>query len=128
MNDLRITCLQTDIVWENIESNLCSTQRKLKNLCGRTEIVVLPEMFSTGFTMKSAQFAETINGKTITTLQACAQQYDLAIVGSYIAKEADNSYFNRGFFLSPNEKPIFYDKHHLFRMGHEDSYFKAGNE
>ena len=124
---LRISLAQIDIEWENIQENLCRLEIKLQALSGKTDIVVLPEMFSTGFTMQSHLFAETINGDTISTLRKWATKYNLALVGSFICSE-NEAYYNRAFFLAPNNEEYFYDKRHLFRMGNEPKHFSAGNK
>lgn len=127
MDSIRISIVQTDIVWENKQENLRLLHEKLQSLCGTTEIVVLPEMFSTGFSMNSQQLAEPVSGETITTLKQWASQFQLAITGSYIAVD-DGEYYNRAFFLTPEGEAHYYDKRHLFRMGREDEHFSAGNE
>lgn len=124
---LRISLAQIDIAWENIQENLRRLEIKLQALSGKTDIVILPEMFSTGFTMQSHLFAETINGNTISTLRKWVQKYNLALVGSYICSE-NEAYYNRAFFLAPNNEEYFYDKRHLFRMGNEPKHFSAGNK
>ncbi|MBP6064632.1 amidohydrolase [Bacteroides sp.] len=126
MKDLRISIIQTDISWENKQDNLRLLHKKLQALCGTTEIVVLPEMFSTGFSMNSRILAETADGETITTLKQWATTYGMAIAGSYIALETNGKYYNRGFFLTPEGETHYYDKRHLFRMGQESEYFSSG--
>ncbi|MCP3893774.1 MAG: amidohydrolase [Bacteroides sp.] len=123
---LRISIIQTDISWENKQDNLRLLHRKLKALCGTTEIVVLPEMFSTGFSMNSQSLAEPTDGTTITTLRQWATTYGMAIAGSYIALGNNGRYYNRAFFLTPDGEAHYYDKRHLFRMGHEPESFAAG--
>lgn len=133
MSPLRISILQTDIAWENKQDNLRRLHEKLETLRGATEIVVLPETFSTGFTMNTDNLAEPVTGKTITTLRQWAAEYQVAIAGSYIAYEKDTtftqctSYYNRAFFLTPEGDAYYYDKRHLFRMGKESEHFIAGN-
>ena len=124
---MKITIVQTDIVWENKQENLRVLRRKLTALCGTTEIIVLPEMFSTGFSMNSKELAEPLSGETITTLKQWAKEFNFAISGSYIASDNDR-YFNRAFFLTPEGEEYYYDKRHLFRMGQEPQHFAAGNE
>lgn len=130
MNKLRISLLQTDICWENKEVNLRHLHVELEKLSGTTEIVVLPEMFSTGFSMNCQDLAEPNSGKTIETLASWSQQYQTAICGSYIAKEHNNNgktyYYNRAFFVTPTGQKYFYDKRHLFRMGHETECYNCG--
>ena len=91
MESIRISIIQTDIVWENKQENLRLLHEKLQSLRGTTEIVVLPEMFSTGFSMQSQTLAEPNSGKTISTLKQWASLFQLAICGSYIA--TDNGQF-----------------------------------
>lgn len=133
MSPLRISILQTDIAWENKQDNLRRLHEKLETLRGATEIVVLPETFSTGFSMNTDNLAEPVTGETITTLRQWAAEYQIAIAGSYIAFEKETtipqciSYYNRAFFLTPEGDAHYYDKRHLFRMGNESEHFTAGN-
>lgn len=119
--------LQTDIVWQDKEENLRMLRGKLQKLRGETDLVVLPEMFSTGFSMQSHSLGEPVTGKTITTLQAWANEYAVAIAGSYIASD-HSTYYNRAFFLTPEGDSYYYDKRHLFRMGGEYDSFSSGNK
>ena len=119
---MRISILQTDIVWENKQENLRRLREKLETLRGTTEIVVLPETFSTGFSMDTASLAEPTTGETIATLRQWSEEYRLALAGSYIACETASeggkpSYYNRAFFLTPEGNAYYYDKRHLFRWG-----------
>lgn len=128
---MRISILQTDIVWENKQENLRRLREKLETLRGTTEIVVLPETFSTGFSMDTSSLAEPTTGETITTLRRWSEEYQLALTGSYIAcetasKGGNPSYYNRAFFLTPEGNAYYYDKRHLFRMGHETEHFTSG--
>jgi omega-amidase len=87
MDSIRISIVQTDIVWENKQENLRLLHEKLQSLCGTTEIVVLPEMFSTGFSMQSNMLAETNSGETIATLKQWASLFQVAICGSYYCRQ-----------------------------------------
>ena len=127
MESIRISIIQTDIVWENKQENLRLLHEKLQSLRGITEIVVLPEMFSTGFSMHSKILAEPNSGETITTLKQWAAKFQLAICGSYIATE-NEQFYNRAFFLMPEGEEFYYDKRHLFRMGREAEHFSAGDK
>lgn len=127
MNSIRISIVQVDIVWENKQDNLRMLHEKLKALSGTTEIVVLPEMFSTGFSMNVEVLAETTSGITITKLKQWSSEYQLALVGSFIALD-NGQYYNRGFFLTPQGEEFYYDKRHLFRMGNEGTHFSPGNK
>jgi len=123
---MRVSILQTDIVWEDKQTNMEKLHNKLLELNGKTDIVILPEMFSTGFTMRSRELAEPVDGETITTLREWAATYKIALAGSYIASD-QGYYYNRAFFLTPEGDAYYYDKKHLFRMGNEREYFSAGN-
>ena len=127
MNDLRITPIQTDIIWENREENLCKQQKTLQKLKGTTDIVIFPEMFTTGFSMNSRNLAETENGETISRLKYWANTYEFALSGSFICNQNDK-FYNRGFFIAPGNQITFYDKRHLFRMAGEDRHFTAGDK
>ncbi|WP_029904297.1 amidohydrolase [Prevotella sp. 10(H)] len=123
---LGISLVQYDIVWENKEANLLYIHNIVSDLSGKTDIVVLPEMCTTGFSMNSHNLAEPNDGNTITSLRQWTKQYEVAICGSFIAKDG-NDYYNRGFFITP-EKEYYYDKRHLFRMGAEPRSFAAGDK
>lgn len=127
MDSIRISIVQVDIVWEDKQENLRLLHEKLQSLRGTTEIVVLPEMFSTGFSMQSNILAESNTGTTITTLKQWAYQFQLAICGSFIATD-NGQFYNRAFFLTPDGEDYYYDKRHLFRMGREAEHFSAGNK
>ena len=124
---MQISIVQTDIIWEDKQENLRLLHEKLEKLRGTTEIVVLPEMFSTGFSMQSQELAEPVSGVTITTLKQWAHEFQFALAGSYIAKD-HHRFYNRGFFLTPEGEEYYYDKRHLFRMGQEADHFDAGNQ
>lgn len=126
MHPLKISIVQTDIAWENEQENLRMLREKLHALRGTTEIVVLPEMFSTGFTMKSRELAEPVSGITVRILKELAADFQLALCGSFICSERSN-YYNRAFFITPEGEEFYYDKRHLFRMGNEAEDFSAGN-
>ncbi|GAE22107.1 amidohydrolase [Bacteroides pyogenes] len=123
---MKISLIQTDIVWEDKQGNLRSLHEKLQSLRGTTEIVVLPEMFSTGFSMQTRLLAEPAAGETIRTLREWAALYDTAICGSYMAEDK-GAYYNRAFFLTPEGSEFYCDKRHLFRMGEEPAHFSSGN-
>jgi omega-amidase len=124
---MRISLLQTKIVWEDKEANLQRLHTYLQQLCGKTDLVVLPEMFSTGFSMNSNTLAEKNDGHTMSQLTKWSHDYQTALAGSIIAKGDDGNNYNRGFFITPDGKASYYDKRHLFRMGKEPEFFAAGN-
>ena len=128
MNDtIRVSILQADIVWENKQENLSLLKKYLSQLHGATDIIVLPEMFSTGFSVHNLALAEANTENTITTLKEWCAEFHIAICGSYMARDGEKVY-NRAFFLTPEGKSFFYDKRHLFRMGEEGKLFSAGEK
>jgi predicted amidohydrolase len=127
MNELRISLVQADIVWENKEKNLKQYGDLLKTSVRETDLVVLPEVFSTGFSMHAEHLAETNDGRTISTIRSWANDLGTAICGSFLARDNSGKVFNRGFFITPENDTFFYDKRHLFRMGEENKHFSAGD-
>jgi predicted amidohydrolase len=128
MNELKISLVQSDIVWENKEKNLEHYGNLLKTIAGKSDLAVLPEVFSTGFSMHAEHLAETNTGLTISTIRSWAKDFDTAICGSFLAKGDSGKVFNRGFFVTPEDEAFFYDKRHLFRMGEENEHFTAGDK
>ncbi|MDO4163196.1 MAG: amidohydrolase [Bacteroides sp.] len=140
MDSLRITLLQTDIAWENKQENLNRLYKRLMTLRGETDLIVLPEMFSTGFSMNVGQLEEPVAGPTIRTLQQWASEFQMAIAGSYMACDEQQAChqensdtttarcYNRAFFLTPEGDAWYYDKRHLFRMGLETDHFYPGTQ
>jgi predicted amidohydrolase len=122
---MKISAIQSEIAWEDKATNVRHLQQTLQTLDADTDLVVLPEMFSTGFSMNNHAMAEPVDGDTLCLLRDLAAEYDTAIAGSYIAADK-GKYYNRGFVLTPDNKSYYYDKRHLFRMGEEGDYFDAG--
>ncbi len=127
MNNLKITTLQTTLVWENIDANLARLSEKINSLTQVSDIIILPEMFTTGFSMNPAIFAETPNGKTLTWLKEQAAKTTAVITGSYIVKENDH-YYNRLVWMQPNGEFQTYDKKHLFSLSAEPDHYTAGKK
>ncbi|MEO6406193.1 MAG: amidohydrolase [Ferruginibacter sp.] len=127
MSDLTITIIQTKLLWENKEANLLVLEQKIESIPERTEIVLLPEMFSTGFSMKSEILAETMEGKTVFWMKEQASKNGVAITGSIIINEGDK-FFNRLICMLPNGEYGYYDKRHLFAYANEDEHYSAGNK
>src|SRR6478752_3407788 len=124
-SELRVTLFQTDLVWENPAANRAALEIQIRNLTEPTDLLILPEMFSTGFTMNAPALAETMNGPTVNWLQEMADHKQAAITGSIIIEE-DGHYFNRLLWVQPGGQIQFYDKRHLFRMAQENAIFSAG--
>jgi omega-amidase len=131
---MRISLVQNNIIWEQKNANLVHYYNLLSGLSGKTDLVVLPEMCTTGFSMHAAPMAENNDGKSMTAMRKMAKDYKFAITGSFIGKNPEVSpakepfCFNRGFFICPDGNETFYDKHHLFRMGDEPKNYRAGTE
>jgi predicted amidohydrolase len=129
MNDLRISLMQVEIVWEDKTQNLKHYEQLLQGIAGKSDLAVFPEMFSTGFSMRSGCLAETNDGSTVQRIRYWAKEYNLAVCGSFLAKDHNSdALFNRGFFITPQGETYFYDKRHLFRMGEENDCFTAGKQ
>lgn len=128
IQNLKVTVFQAYLFWENIDKNLQNISLRLSGgVREKTDLIVLPEMFNTGFTMKAEELAEEMDGKTMQWLANTAKTYDCVVTGSLIIKENSN-YFNRMVWMLPTGEYQHYDKHHLFGMGDEDETFNAGNE
>ena len=125
-NPLRVSLVQFEIAWEDPLANCALLEEKLQHLINQTDVVVLPEMFSTGFSMND-QGAEIGHGQVIKWLKVMANRLNALVVGSIKCKE-NNQYFNRFVAVDPEGKILSYDKKHLFRMGGEDQFYTAGNE
>ena len=122
---LKIALIQGPIVWHNAERNRAYFEQKIK-LTSQIDIFILPEMFTTGFTMKPSDVAEEMNGETVQWMLKIASEQNCAITGSVVIKE-NNQFYNRLIFVS--EKGIIhqYDKRHLFSLAGEDHSYSSGN-
>ena len=127
MRDLRVTLVQSDLRWEDPEANCAHFSRRLDGLQGSTDLVVLPEMFTTGFSMRSAELAENMDGPTLAWMRKQAVGLDAALYGSVIIEE-HGTYFNRGLFVKPEGEVTVYDKRHLFRFANETDHFSPGKD
>ena len=125
--NLRVSMVQSHIIWEDRNENLGYYGELLRRISGKTDLAVLPETFSTGFTMNIEPLADEADGITVNTIKKWAADYKMAVAGSFIAKD-NGKYYNRAFFITPEGDSLFYDKRHLFQMGHEDQYFTAGDK
>lgn len=122
-----ISCIQTDLAWENIDQNLKHFEDKLKQLPRESEMVILPEMFTTGFSMNSKQLAEEMTGKSFQWMKTQAKKINKIILGSIIVKENEN-FYNRCITMFPDGNFYTYDKGHLFRMEREHIDFTKGDK
>ena len=127
MEDLKITIIQTSLYWENVDENLHLFDHKISGITEQTDLIILPEMFNSGFTMNTKLVAERMNGKTMQWMSAKAREKNAVITGSLIIKE-NEKYFNRLVWMNPSGTYRHYDKRHLFRMGEEQHHFSAGDK
>ncbi len=125
MQDLKITIIQTDPHWEDIEANLAMFEEKIWQVKGETDVIVLPEMFTTGFTMAASRFAEHMNMRTFKWMRQMADQTGALILGSYIVTVHER-YYNRLLWMEPGGAFKTYDKRHLFRMANEHKTYSPG--
>lgn len=127
MDNLNITIIQSSLHWENVEQNLEQFSQKIAGINQATDLIVLPEMFNTGFTMNTKSVAEPMGGITTQWMQKTSKEKNCVITGSIIIAEKEN-YFNRLILMRPDGEYETYDKRHLFRMANEDDYFTAGSK
>ena len=126
MQDLKITLIQTSIYWQDPEANRSMLEEKIWKLTRQTDVIVLPEMFTTGFTMDTTH-AEHPRGRTWKWLHQQAAQSGAAITGSIIVKDGEK-FRNRLYWVEPDGTEYFYDKKHLFRMAGETNYYAQGDK
>lgn len=127
MDFLRISLVQMDVVWEDPVSNRLKLEQLMDPLRGVTDLVLLPEMFSTGFSMNARALAEPMDGETVIWMKACAKKLGAALAGSLIIEE-NGLFYNRFLFVTPSNEIFYYDKKHLFSIGDENQYFSCGNK
>ncbi len=127
MENIAITIVQADLVWENKQANLDKFEQLFSKLTGPTDLIVLPEMFTTGFATEPQKWAEHPNGATLHWMKFQATALNACFVGSYVVTE-NNKYYNRLVFMHPNGEYETYDKKHLFQHGNEHLHYTAGNQ
>lgn len=125
--DLRISMIQSHIIWEDREENLGYYGELLRRVSGRTDLAVLPETFTTGFSMDVEKQADTMEGQTVPTIKEWAKKYKLAVAGSFIAKD-NGKFYNRAFFITPEGEEYYYDKRHLVPYGGRGQAFLGGRQ
>lgn len=126
MTNLRLSLVQTDLVWEDPAANCAQLEERLADLAGKTDVVVLPEMFATGFSM-SPSGAEIGRGPVLQWMQVQASRLGALMIGSLKVKQ-QNSFLNRLYAVHPDGSFVSYDKRHLFRMGAENEFYQAGDK
>ena len=123
---MKVTIFQTDIRWADPQENVRQAQQMLTDNPG-SDLYVLPEMWATGFATKPQDIAEEENASVaLRWMRQATQEHDCAICGSLAVRTQDGRYWNRQYFVTPNDVTT-YDKHHLFTYGHEDRYISAGD-
>jgi omega-amidase len=125
MDNLKITVFQGYLFWENIDKNLQNITLRLSSIREKTDLIILPEMFNTGFTMNVAELAEPMDGKTMQWMLKTAKHYDCVVTGSLIITE-DKKYYNRLIWMRADGTYEQYDKRHLFALGNEHQTYTAG--
>ena len=125
MQDLKLALVQSDIVWENIPANLSAFSHKLDMITHQPGLIVLPEMFSTGFTMNVEKCAETISGSALTWMKEQAKATNSIVAGSLLITD-EGKFFNRLFWVRPDGSFQFYNKRHLFSMANEHHKISQG--
>ncbi len=126
-NNLSVCIIQTDLFWENPQKNIENISAKLSGIESNIDLVVLPEMFTTGFSLTPAHLAETMNGKTVSWLKSKANEINAAITGSIVIND-NGKFYNRLIWMSPDGNYSYYDKRHLFRMAGEHEKYSSGNK
>lgn len=128
MDNLKISLFQGYLFWENIDKNLQNISLRLSGgIREKTDLIILPEMFSTGFTMNAEPLAEQMNGKTMLWMHKISRQFDAVVTGSIIITEG-GKFYNRLIWMNPDGTYRFYDKRHLFTMAKENHTYAAGKK
>ena len=124
---MKVTLIQSPLIWESPKENRNYFEEKINSISVNTDLIVLPEMFTTGFTMSPGNVAETMQGETITWLKALAKAKNSAITGSLVIED-NNNFYNRMLFVFPSGEIQFYDKKHLFTLAGEDKVYTSGTQ
>lgn len=126
MQDLNVTIIQTALEWQRIDANIDKMDQKIDRIEADTDVIILPEMFSTGFSMEAARLAETMEGKAVTWLRRKAAEVRKDIAGSLMIRENER-FFNRLVWAKPDGRLATYDKKHLFAYAGEDKVYSPGH-
>jgi omega-amidase len=127
MSTLTITTIQSNLQWEDKAANLQQFEEKIRGLQQRTEVVILPEMFSTGFSMNTEKLAEKMDGPTVAWMKQLSAERKIILTGSLIIEE-EGKIYNRLVWMLPNGQYGYYDKRHLFAYGQEDQHYTSGHK
>jgi omega-amidase len=126
MSTLRVSLIQQPLEWQNPEANRKHFEQLLEPLGGKTDLIVLPEMFPTGFSMDAPKLAEPVAGPTSKWLRGLSRSLGAAVTGSLITVD-NGHYYNRMLWVTPDAEPLHYDKRHLFRMANEHNHYTPGS-
>ncbi|WP_278020236.1 amidohydrolase [Flavobacterium ginsengisoli] len=124
---MKIALIQTDLFWQNASKNRENFDSKINEIQSEVNLIVLPEMFSTGFTMNASEVAETMQGDTIEWMKLKAKQKNATVAGSVVITE-NEKYYNRMIFVFPSGEFQYYDKRHSFSLAGEDKVYTCGNQ
>ena len=124
---LKVSLIQSPLHWHDIDANLAMMEEKIWQIGQKTDLIILPEMFTTGFTNAAPELAEPMNSKTFRWMKQQAMQTQAAVTGSFIARDGKDLY-NRLLWMQPDGEYLTYDKKHLFRMSEEHEIYSAGEE
>jgi len=127
MKDLTISLVQTNLIWHQARANCAHISKLLQKQQPVTDLIVLPEMFNSGFTLEATKVAEDIDGETVNWMKQLSTQYDAAVTGSIVIRD-NNENYNRMVIAYPDGKVQWYDKKHLFRMAKEQHRYSAGKQ
>jgi len=125
VQDLTVTLIQTTLDWHDAAANRARFDGLIAGIDGPTDLIVLPEMFTTGFTMASPDYAEPMDGDTVAWMQLVARDFNTTICGSLIIED-NGRFYNRLIWMPPDAPAGYYDKRHLFRMAREHEHFSPG--
>jgi omega-amidase len=123
---MKVSLIQPDTIWENKKDNFIALEKLIVPLFNLTDIVILPELFNTGFSMKPELLGESQGEETFNWMKKMAHEGNFGVCGSYIFRD-NNLFYNRFIFVSPENAVWHYDKRHLFTMGEENNFFTPGN-
>jgi omega-amidase len=126
MQDLIVSIVQTDIIWKDVSANLSRLDKKINSIIGPTHLIILPEMFNTGFVVTPELLDNYESQRSVDWMTKKAHEKNSVICGSMITK-INNVYFNRLYWVLPNGSIETYDKRHLFSLGGEDQHFEGGS-
>ena len=126
-SNLHLTALQIPLVWEAPQTNRAYIDVQLQAISNPTDLILLPEMFTTGFTMHPEKIAESMDGPTVQWMRLWAERLEAALAGSIVIQEG-GQFFNRMLFVCPDGTLHYYDKHHTFTLAGEDQVYTAGRQ